>query len=166
MVTLLAVLRSLQYRIILRSIFTFSSKSTVFANWDTFQRLYRMKISAWFYAQGFPDVVFQELWNFVLVQEWNNHEFALREDPFRLQQTHISKILQSLQKSLVFHFADHQASHLMIFCPQFYFKSVLRVWQDPSKFYPSSSVSRAMQDSDTWVYSWSPSTQVCMGYQC
>ena len=114
--------------------FTFSSKSTVFATWDTFRRLYRKKISAWFYAQGFPDAVFQEFWNVVLMQEWSNHECALREDPFRLQQNHINKILQSLRKSLVFHLADHQATHLMIFCPQFYFQSVLRVWQDPSNF--------------------------------
>ena len=69
------------------------------------------------------------------MQEWYNHELALREDTFRLQQTHISKILQSLQKSLVFHLADHHAAHLMICCPQFYFQSVLRVWQDPSNFF-------------------------------
>ena len=93
------------------------------------------EISAWFYAQGFPDAVFQEFWSSVLVQEWYNHELALREDPSRLRQNHISKILQSSQKSLVFHLADHQATHLMIFCPQFYFQSVLRVWQDPSNFF-------------------------------
>ena len=109
--------------------FAFSSKSTVFANWHAFQQLYRKPVWAWFYAQGFPDAVFH-----VLVQEWCNHELALREDPSRLQQNHVSKILKSLQKSLVFHLADHQATHLMIFCPQFYFQSVLRVRQDPTNF--------------------------------
>ena len=36
--------------------------------------------------------------------------------------------------SIVFHLADHQATHLMVFCPQFYFTSVLKVWQDTTNF--------------------------------
>ena len=114
--------------------FKFSSKSTVFADWGTFQRLYYKRISAWFSAQGFPQAVFQEFWNQVLVQEWQLHERALREDPSLLQQKTFHKVLMSLQRSLVFHLADHQATHSMVFCPRFYFQSVLKVWQDPTNF--------------------------------
>ena len=57
--------------------FQYSSKSKVFADRHTFQRLYHKRVFRWFSVQGFPQSVFQEFWSQVLEREWQLHQHKI-----------------------------------------------------------------------------------------
>ena len=57
---------------------------------------------------------------------------------WRLTEAQVLEFKKMIHSRLVFHMADHQSTHLMSFCPQFYLQSVLRVWTDRTNFIPVS----------------------------
>ena len=52
-------------------------------------------------------------------------------------------------QDLVVHCEDHHPNHLMAFCPQFYFASVNRTWEDPLVFQELDTNADALKQ---WVF--------------
>ena len=113
---------------------SFSSSSPVFPTLESFLRLHKRRIDRWFDRQGFPPCVKDEFWNTVFPNQWASHVQHLCRCDFLLQEHKLVDVKKQLHSKLVFHLADHQATHLMLYCPQFYFKGVLAVWKDASNF--------------------------------
>ena len=113
---------------------SFSSSSTFYPTFQSYRGLYQAKVDAWFKAQGFPLQVAHDFWTEFFPRQWYLHEHAIAKLDFALQEPQVTRLKRCISNKLVVHLADHQASHLMVFCPQFYFQSVLRVWQDVTNF--------------------------------
>jgi hypothetical protein len=64
---------------------------------------------------------------------WPNHLQSIEERP-RLNAKHARMLKELIHESLVVHNADHQAGHLMLYCPNLYCRTVYNTWNDTSVF--------------------------------
>ena len=58
----------------------------------------------------------------------------LEAQPWRLTEAQVLQFKKMVDSQFVLHMADHQSTHLMTYCPRFYFQSVLRVCRDDTNF--------------------------------
>ena len=94
------------------------------------------KIDRWFQNQGFPLQIVQRFWEEFFPAQWRKRNETLATQPWRLTEAHVLEFKKMVHSRFVLHMADHQSTHWMIFCPQFYFQSVLRVGTDRTNFIP------------------------------
>ena len=74
-------------------------------------------------------------WTQFIHQQWDTHLRHLRHR-LKFHETHVLKMKDVICSDWVLHLADHESTHLMVFCPKFYFQSCHRVWSDEKVFKP------------------------------
>ena len=111
-----------------------SATSTVFPGKTHFFRRNLLVFSKWRQKQSLPPSVETEFEQ-LLLQQWKLHYESLIFEP-RLTWQDVQKTRNLLDFRVVIHNEDHHNSHLMIYCPRFYYESVFRTWDDPDVFQP------------------------------
>ena len=87
----------------------------------------------WLAHHGLPAHLSSQ-WQSHIDAVWPQHLSAMEE-----QQCYSWKQVQKLKaitKDLVCHNADHEAGHLMLYCPLFYYQQIKKTWEDPELFSP------------------------------
>ena len=120
----------------LHSLVSYSTSSTVYVGYDTYIKNFRAKVDRWFKNQGFPTQIIRKFWDEFFPIQWHKHNEALATQSWRITEAQVLEFKRMVDSKFVLHMADHQATHLMIYCSQFYFQSVLRVWTDETNFIP------------------------------
>ena len=118
----------------LQSLVSYSTSSTVYVGYDTYIKNFKAKVDRWFKCQGFPMQILQKFWDEFFPAQWRKHNYALATQSWRITEAQVLEFKKMMDSKFVLHMADHQATHLMIYCPQFYFQPVLRVWTDETNF--------------------------------
>ena len=113
----------------LQSLVSFSASSTVYVGYDAYLKRFRTKIDRWFQNQGFPLQIVHRFWEEFCPAQWCKHNETLATQPWRLTEAQVLEFKKMIHSRFVLHMVDHQSTHLMIFCPLFYFQSVLRTDQ-------------------------------------
>ena len=118
----------------LQSLVSYSTNSTVYVGYDKYIQQFRTKIDRWFKNQGFPLQIIQRFWDEFFPRQGYKRNEALAVQSWRLTGAQVLEFKRMVDTKFVLHMADHQSTHLMIFCPQFYFQSVLGVWTQETNF--------------------------------
>ena len=113
-----------------------SANSTFFPSQHQYLAAACASFARWRSMHGLPKSLDNEFRCF-LQQQWSWHLQAVRKHR-RLEWPLIQRCKKALL-SFVIHCEDHHPNHLMAFCPQFYFASVMRTWSDPLVFRPLST---------------------------
>ena len=108
-----------------------SANSTFFPSKTKFFADASQRFDEWRRIHGFPASVLLPF-NVFLQEQWSLHEQCVRRES-RLCWQRVQNCKKALQ-DLVVHCEDHHPNHLMAFCPQFYFASVSRTWEEPLVF--------------------------------
>ena len=130
----------------LRPVATASASSTFFPAKHYYMQHNRLKFSRWRRKHGFPPSLEDEFVE-LLWQLWEDHRIAL-DHHHRFTWADIHKTRHILHKQFVIHNEDHHNSHLMVYCPRFYYQAVLRTWDDPEVFQPLTGTAEEWQ---SWV---------------
>ena len=102
--------------------------------------------SSWRRKHCFPQSLESEFRSLLHLQ-WEKHVQHLSQEA-RLTWKDVSAARSLLHRYFVVHCEDHEPNHLMVYCPQFYFKAALRTWQDPAVFEP---VEGSPEQLSKWV---------------
>ena len=87
----------------------------------------------WLLHHGLPAHL-SSVWHSHIDAVWPQHlQAANHQGCYQWKQIQQIKMIT---KNLVCHNADHEAGHLMLYCPSFYYKQIQNTWQDPALFSP------------------------------
>ena len=127
-----------------------SANSTFFPSLQQYLRVACKGFGTWRKVHGLPLCLEDDFVEF-LKQQWHLHSASVQQH-HRLDWRLVQRCKQALNPFVV-HCEDHHPNHLMVFCPQFYFASVLRTWSDPLVFEPLSSSSDELR---SWLFAQIP----------
>ena len=121
---------------VLRELAYANSKSLVFPSIAKYVKQASVAFKKWCKTHFVPLETLSS-WTQFIHQQWNIHLRHLRHRP-KFHETHVLKMKDIICSDWVVHLADHESTHLMVFCPKFYFQSCHRVWSDEKVFKPMS----------------------------
>eukprot|EP00439_Symbiodinium_sp_Y106_P077706 s915_g16.t1 len=121
---------------VLRELAYANSKSLVFLSRSEYVKQASLAFKKWCKTHFVPLEMLSS-WTQFIHQQWNIHLRHLRHRP-KFHETHVLKMKDIICSDWVVHLADHESTHLMVFCPKFYFQSCHRVWSDEKVFKPMS----------------------------
>ena len=119
---------------VLRELAHANSKSLVFPSKDKFVKQASVAFKKWCKTHFVPLETLPS-WAQFIQQQWDIHLRHLRHRP-KFHEAHVLKMKDIICSDWVVHLADHESTHLMVFCPKFYFQSCHRAWSDEKVFKP------------------------------
>ena len=122
---------------VLRELAYANSKSLVFPSKDKYVKQASVAFKKWRKTHFVPLETLSS-WAQFIQQQWDIHLRHLRHRP-KFHEAHVLKMKDIICSDWVVHLADHESTHLMVFCPKFYFQSCHRVWSDEKVFKPMST---------------------------
>ena len=120
---------------VLREFAYANSKSLVFPSKDKYGK--QASVAFKWCKTHFVPLETLPSWVQFIQQQRDIHLRHLRHRP-KFHEAHVLKMKDIICSDWVVHLADHESTHLMVFCPKFYFQSCYRVWSDEKVFKPMS----------------------------
>ena len=145
---------------VLRELAYANSKSLVFPSKAKYAKQASVAFKKWCKTHFVPLETLSS-WTQFIHQQWDTHLRHLRHR-LKFHETHVLKMKDVICSDWVLHLADHESTHLMVFCPKFYFQSCHRVWSDEKVFKPMSHVDTSCKAISVLACSFRHPPQVSM----